>query len=108
MNTLRQPTQGHPCSIVDMARNGELLQLHRINITGADESGSDRMRTEIVASAISAAGNLGFPIFVVEDHEDDDMAINHLLNLFEAMRLSGKATTNQVAIWRRQLIVAVK
>lgn len=108
MNTLRQPTQGHICSIVDMARRGELLQLHRINLTGADEDDSEKMRTEIIASAISAAGNLGFPIFVVEYHDDDDIAINHLLNLFEAMRSSGKATTDQVANWRRQLIVAVK
>ncbi len=45
MNTFRQPTQDHICSIVDMARRGELLQLHRINLTGADEDDSETMRT---------------------------------------------------------------
>lgn len=108
MNALRQPTRGLPCSIIDMARNGDLLQLHRINITGADENSSAAMRTEILASTIPAAGNVGFPVFVVQDHVDDDSAMRHLLDLFDAMLQSGNATSNQVAGWRRQLIVEVK
>lgn len=108
MNALRQSTNERHFSIIEMARTGQLLQLHKIDIACTEDIESPAVRTEIAATAITATGNLGFPIFVVENHENDDKAMKHLLDLFDAMRLCGKATSEQVASWRRKLIVEIK
>lgn len=94
-------------SILDMARLGQLQRLKRITIEKVDEQ-TDRTKTEIVATVFDTGHNLGFPVVMIEDHPSDELAMSHLLDLFDAMLASGTATREQIAGWRRSLMVRVQ
>lgn len=96
-----------PASIIDLAKQGQLLRLKRITVEKVDDE-SDRTKTEIIATVFETGQDMGFPVILIEDHPSDEIAMRHLLDLFDAMHASGTASRDQIARWRRSLVVAVQ
>ncbi|MDT4865480.1 hypothetical protein FQZ97_1002820 [compost metagenome] len=94
-------------SILDMARLGQLQRIKRITIEKVNDH-TQRTKTEIVATVFYKGYNLEFPVVMIENHPSDELAMSHLLDLFQAMLASGTATREQIAGWRRKLIVRVQ
>lgn len=94
------------CDLIQMIRNGEIARLRRFVVEPYDDGRTWGIQTVAVATPNEPEGSF-FPVAVVEIHEDDQAAMTYALRVFEALRVAGKATAEDVCRWRRGLFAVV-
>jgi hypothetical protein len=90
--------------LLDMITNGQVVKVLRFAVEPSQYD--DRFAMQTVAICIGQ--NAATPFVLVDLHQDDDSAMLYATSIFEQMKQSGMASTDQTARWRRSLMTVVK
>ncbi|HCF3827000.1 TPA: hypothetical protein NID16_005279 [Pseudomonas aeruginosa] len=95
-----------PSGLVALCEQGIVSSLSRYLAEDVDVGGVHLVRTiAIVSLDLGTAG--AFPIVMIDHHDDDDEAMRFSVAVFSALKNQGKASSEQVARWRRALFAVV-
>ncbi|WP_137887610.1 hypothetical protein [Pseudomonas sp. 2FE] len=102
--TVKQP---RACTdLIQMIRAGMVQRLKNFVVEPYDDGLTWGIQTVAIAVPDRKYGD-DFPVVIVDLHEDDKEAMRYSLAVFEALKEAGRATTTQVAKWRRSLFTLV-
>lgn len=94
------------CDLIQLIRNGRIIRLIRFIVEPFDDGNSWGIQTVAIARPDSDDGDR-FPIVIVNLHEDDEAAMSFALQIFEELKLAGRASSADVSHWRRTLFTVV-
>lgn len=96
------PTAG--LDFIALIQQGQVAHLIRFIVEPTDDG--ERVRTLVIGKPMGSRTNR-FPLVSVVEHPDDQSAMDYALRLFSAMKAAGRATSEDVATWRRSLFAVV-
>lgn len=95
-----------PSGLVGLIDAGLVSRLTRFVVEDVEVDGV--VHTQTVAIVALDLGKSGpYPIVMIDRHDSDELAMQFSVMTFDAMKRAGRATTEQVARWRRGLFAAV-
>jgi len=83
-------------------RNGDVVRLIRFIVEPTEDD--DGVRTLIIAKGSNLSR---FPLIAALEHVDDQAAMTYALEVFDELKRAGRATSSEVATWRRGLFTLV-
>ncbi|WP_432780642.1 hypothetical protein QZH44_29740 (plasmid) [Pseudomonas corrugata] len=92
--------------LIQMIHDGLIRRLKRFVVEPFDDGVTWGIQTVAIAVPENEDGDK-FPIVIVDLHEDDQAAMSFALSVFDALRIAGRATSEDVCQWRRSLFAVV-
>lgn len=100
--------QGEPasCDLIQLIQAGKIRKLKRFVVEPYDDGETWCIQTVAVATPDTDDGD-SFPVVIVNQHEHDQDAMRFALEVFDALKKAGRASVQDVCLWRRSLFTLV-